>query len=223
MDTPSSATEPAVRRQITHEELMALPIIRYGGPIHVVKICRGFGRRACARPARRTRRRVGYRDHVQLFDKGQSYPPSLVQVATPDAVYLFQLAQLDCSHALAEMLGNKHLIKAGIALDRDLIELKKLFPFEAANILDLGDVAKHYGYGQTGVRNLAGLLLHGRITKGAQTSNWSQPNLSHPQLVYAATDAWICRELYQRFDELGLLKVPLPPKPAPKAKRAPIA
>jgi ribonuclease D len=58
---------------------------------------------------------------------------------------------------------------------------------------------------QTGLRNLAGLFLGGRITKGPQTSNWARPNLSPNQLRYAATDAWACRELYLRFETLGLL------------------
>jgi ribonuclease D len=71
--------------------------------------------------------------------------------------------------------------------------------------LDLGDVAKRQGMKQTGVRNLAGLFLSGRITKSMQTSNWAQPHLTEKQLRYAATDAWVCREVYLQFEKLGLL------------------
>ena len=45
---------------------------------------------------------------------------------------------------------------------------------------------------QTGLRNLTGLFLGGRVTKGPQTSNWARLNLSPSQLCYAATDAWVC-------------------------------
>jgi ribonuclease D len=190
-------------RQIAHEELMQLPILRYRGPIHVIKTDADLHG---ARQAIRHERVVGLDTETRpTFRKGQSHPPSLVQIATSKAVYLFQLARLDCSSALAEALSNPRLAKVGIALHQDLLDLQKLFPFEAKNVIDLGDVAKKAGYAQTGVRNLTGLFLKGRITKGAQTSNWAQRDLSDRQRCYAATDAWVCRELYLRFEKFALL------------------
>ena len=47
-----------------------------------------------------------------------------------------------------------------------------------------------------GLRALAGLLLQGRISKAAQVSNWARPELDDKQVRYAATDAWISREIY---------------------------
>jgi ribonuclease D len=41
-------------------------------------------------------------------------------------------------------------------------------------------------------------LLKGRISKAAQVSNWERDELSEKQILYAATDAWISRELYCR-------------------------
>jgi len=52
---------------------------------------------------------------------------------------------------------------------------------------------------------LAGIFLGFRVPKGAKTTNWAAPRLSAQQITYAATDAWTCRELYLRFDELGML------------------
>jgi len=182
---------------------MQLPILRYRGPIHLVKTEADL---QAARQALRHERVTGLDTETRpTFHKGQSHPPSLVQIAASKAVYLFPLARLDCSHVLTELLHNTHLTKVGIALDRDLFELQKLFLFEAKSVVDLGLIAKKAGYEQTGVRNLAGLFLHGRITKGAQTSNWAQPTLSDRQLCYAATDAWVCRELYLRFEKFALL------------------
>jgi ribonuclease D len=71
--------------------------------------------------------------------------------------------------------------------------------------VDLGDVARRHGLKQTGVRNLTGLFLGFRIPKGTKTSNWARSRLSPQQITYAATDAWACRELYMRFEELGLV------------------
>ena len=192
-----------MRRTIPHEELMGLPIVRYRGPIRSVDSEDDLRR---AVQEIRSERVVGFDTESRpTFRKGQSHAPSLVQIATSHAVNLFPLARLDCSHALADVFGNPTIIKAGVALARDLSELQKLFPFTPANVVDLGDIAKRRGMEQTGLRNLTGLFLGGRITKGPQTSNWARHNLSPNQLLYAATDAWACRELYLRFESLGLL------------------
>src|SRR5207247_871025 len=110
--------------------------------------------------------------------KGQSHRPSLVQIATSRAAYLIQLARVDCSHALADILGDAHIVKAGIAVGRDIKDLGQMFPIVPANVVELDMIAKRRGYPQTGVRNLAGIFLGGRITKGARTSNWAQSNLT---------------------------------------------
>ena len=131
--------------------------------------------------------------------------PALAQVATARAVYLFPLQRLDCSAVLAPMLAARHIVKAGISMSDDLKKLKQLVSFEEAAILDLGHVARRHGLKQTGLRNLTGLLLGTRIPKGAKTTNWAVRRLSAQQITYAATDAWACRELYLRFEELALL------------------
>jgi ribonuclease D len=190
-------------RQITHDELMQLPIVRFDGPIRLVHTKAEL---EAAGQAIRHERLVGFDTETRpTFRKGQSHLPSLVQIAGAKCVYLFQLAKVDCSGVIAEILGNEHTVKAGIAVYRDLLDLTKLFPFIANNVIDLSAVAKKSGYEQTGMRNLAGIFLGYRITKGAQTSNWAAAHLTETQLRYAATDAWACRELYRRFEALGLL------------------
>jgi ribonuclease D len=81
-----------------------------------------------------------------------------------------------------------------------------VFPFTVNNAVDLGVIARRRGLGQSGVRNLAGMLLGFRIPKGNRTSNWAAPQLSPAQVAYAATDAWACRELYLEFEKRGFLQ-----------------
>jgi ribonuclease D len=57
-----------------------------------------------------------------------------------------------------------------------------------------------------GLRNLSANLLGVRISKGAQCSNWAREALSTKQIVYAATDAWISRELFLAMDREGLIE-----------------
>ena len=102
------------------------------------------------------------------------------------------------------MLGEARIVKAGVGTADDLKSLKKLVAFHEKSIADLGAMAQRHGLQQSGVRNLAGLFLGFRIPKGTKTSNWARHTLTEQQIVYAATDAWACRELYLRFEELGL-------------------
>jgi len=93
----------------------------------------------------------------------------------------------------------------GVSVTDDVRNLKKLFEFDERSLVDLGKVAKRHGLEQTGVRNLAGIFLGMRIPKGAKTTNWAARRLTPQQIAYAATDAWVCRELYLHFRELKMV------------------
>ncbi len=199
--------------RISHLEIMDLPIRRYEGPVSLVTSAETL-REALADIRREAV--VGLDTETRpAFRKGESYPPSLVQMATARKVYLFRLSTLDFSSALAEILEDKATVKVGVALAGDLRQLEQLFPFTAESVIDLGHVARRRGLHQTGLRNLAGLFLGFRIPKGARTSNWAAPRLSDSQIRYAATDAWVCRELYLRFFDLGLLEARGRPESGP--------
>ena len=188
---------------ISREALAALPIQRYQGTVSLVATPATL---AQAMADIRQEGVVGFDTETRpAFRKGERHLPCLVQIATAAAVYLFQLQRVDCSDALAEILAAPDIVKAGVALGHDLRQLKQLFPFEAASVLDLGLVARRHGLEQTGLRNLAGLYLAFRIPKGTRTSNWAVPNLSAAQISYAATDAWASRELYLCFQRLGMI------------------
>jgi ribonuclease D len=197
-------TLPAeLQRVISRDEVVALPIRRYEGETVVV-----------ASPAELERARGDFAQESVVgldtetrpaFRKGESYAPSLVQVATAKAVYLFQIQQHDWSSVLRDLLATENSVKAGASIAYDLRQLKQVFPFEEKAVVDVGWVAKRQGLEQSGVRNLAAMFLGFRIPKGAKTTNWSTKHLSPQQIAYAATDAWACRELYLRFKELDLL------------------
>src|SRR6266404_7298935 len=94
---PAPATKPdetGGRRTIPHEELMQLPVVRYHGPIRLVASDADLHR---AVQEIRDEHVVGFDTETRpMFRKGQSYAPSLVQIATSQAVHLFPLARLDC-------------------------------------------------------------------------------------------------------------------------------
>ena len=191
-----------VPNSITKDEINALPIRRYEGEIVLVADAAALER---AREDFSMERLVGFDTETRpAFKVGQKYPAALVQVATARAVYLFQLARMDCAAVLRELLQSQST-KAGVGIGDDLKALRELFAFEPAAIADLGAIARRKGYERSSVRALAAMFLGFRIPKGTKTSNWAAPRLSPQQIAYAATDAWACRELYLRFETLGMV------------------
>jgi ribonuclease D len=187
--------------RISRDDVNALPIRRYEGEIVLVETPQALERAAAEMRAEPV---VGFDTETRpAFRPGESYLPSVAQVATSRAVFLFRLPGAEA--AVADVLQNAATVKAGVSMADDLKALKKMFAFEEQAILDLGTVAKRQGFRQSGVRNLAALLLGWRITKGAKTTNWSAKTLTPQQIAYAATDAWACRELYLKFRELGFV------------------
>ncbi len=191
------------RRTISRGDVNDLPIRRYEGAVRLIESPEDL---EGAVADIRQESVVGLDTETRpAFRKGESHLPCLVQVATARAVYLFPLQRMDFSRPLAELLADPLIVKAGVSLAHDLRQLKLVFPFEQASVVDLGDTARHGGVGQSGVRNLAANFLGFRIPKGNRTSNWAARHLSPSQITYAATDAWACRELFLRFKELRLL------------------
>ena len=199
----TAASPPAPVTSISHDELSALPIRRYEGPVHVVA---GLPDLPPALQDILQESVVGFDTETRpAFKPGESYLPSIAQFATAGAVYLFQVQRQDLFDAMRAILAAEHVIKVGVSVSDDLRNLKKLFAFDEAAVLDLGNVARRHGMKQTGVRNLAGMFLGARIPKGAKTTNWAARALTPQQITYAATDAWACRELYLRFRALQMV------------------
>ena len=203
---PEAAAAPLpldTPRMISREEMMALPVRRYDGPVHVLATPSDFER---ALPDLSRESVIGFDTETRpAFRRGESYLPSLVQFATADAVYLVQVQQGNYADGMQQIFMSGKTIKAGVSVRDDLRNLKNLFEFEENAVVDLGKLAKRRGLKQTGVRNLAGIFLGARIPKGVTTTNWAARRLTPKQITYAATDAWVCRELYLRFKELNLI------------------
>ena len=191
-----------VPNSITKDEINALPIRRYEGPVLLVASNADAER---ARADFASERLVGFDTETRpTFKVGQKHPVALAQVATARAVYLFQLARMDHAPVLRELMQSQST-KTGVGIGDDLKALRELFAFEPATIADLGAIARQRGYERSGVRALAAMFLGFRIPKGTKTSNWAAPRLSPQQVAYAATDAWACRELYLRFETMGMI------------------
>ena len=195
--------EPRHLRKISSEEINALPLWRYEGPIELIRTEEEL-LRAVKHMEKETV--LGFDTETRpSFSKGKSYPPALVQIACHDVVFLVQLTWLPFGETLAGLLGNGNIIKTGVAIRDDIRELQRSYDFRDAGVVDLGEIARDNGRETHGLRNLAANFLSLRISKAVRCSNWSHKELGRQQMVYAATDAWISRELHLCMSELGLI------------------
>jgi ribonuclease D len=141
------------------------------------------------------------------FTKGRQYQVALLQLATKDVAFLIRVNQIGMPGVIKELLETKQVVKIGAAVRDDLKALSKLRDsFAPQSFYDLNEELKRVGFENVGVRNLAAMVLNVRISKSEQVSNWEAPVLTEKQLLYAATDAWACLEIYNKLNYQGYLE-----------------
>lgn len=129
---------------------------------------------------------------------------ALLQLSSEDTSYLFRLHTLGIPKSLAAILASKSITKVGAAVSDDVRGLQRYNQFEAARFMDLQRFAEQYGIKDKSVKKLAAIILGRRVSKAQQLSNWEATNLSWPQQLYAATDAWICLVMYKTLLAAGV-------------------
>lgn len=185
---------PGFTRRMDKDEINACPLKSWEGPVTIVN---NEEELAVALRKLKGQTLLGFDTETRpVYKKGESHPPALLQLATGNEVFIFQLRHLGLPEPVREILSDPGIIKAGVSLNFDIRELQKISPFDEAGFVDLAGMAKKLGIKNHGLRGLAAVLLRIRISKSVQKSNWARNDLSQKQIQYAATDAWIGRELY---------------------------
>ncbi len=133
------------------------------------------------------------------FKKGEVYKVSLVQLATETDAYLIRLLKISKIQILKEIFENAQVVKAGVAVRDDFKLLQKSFSFIPAEFIELQDIAKEQGLENFGLKGMAEEVLNFTITKGPKLTNWEAFELTDPQMMYAATDAWLGLMLYKKM------------------------
>ena len=140
------------------------------------------------------------------FRKGQFNHVALLQFAIPNKVFLFRINLTTLTPELISLLQDGSIKKLGIGLHDDLVALKKQKHFKPAGFVELHTFISPLGVINTGLRKLTAMILGFRISKGQQTSNWENERLSKAQQIYAATDAWVCLQMYDKLKDLDVVR-----------------
>jgi ribonuclease D len=185
------------RINITNDEINALPLHAFDGTINVIQdrdelpaIFNEIARHKI----------VGFDTETKpVFVKGQRHNVALMQIAITDRVYLIRIKVTGVTPEIISFLEDEKILKVGVGVRDDIKALQVLKKFTAAGFVELADMARNAGLEVESVKKLTALLLGFRISKSAQTSNWEAERLDAKQVSYAATDAWVCLNIYRKL------------------------
>lgn len=184
-----------MKTTITKSEVNELPLNKFEGEIVIVESAKQI---VDAVDEINLENIIGIDTETRpTFTKGIFNKTALIQIATEKKVYLFRVNKIGMPRELTDILENTKIKKIGIAILQDMKELSDQYhSFHHNNVIDLNVLCKKLNFTNIGARNLSAMILGFRISKRQQTSNWEAASLSESQLRYAATDAWICREIF---------------------------
>lgn len=134
------------------------------------------------------------------FTKGVMNKVSLLQLSSGERAFLFRLNRIALEKPLLQLLSSDRVVKAGVAIRDDIRVLRQLRHFTPGGFVELQNIAPEYGITDKSLRK-AGRHRARRphIESPASEQLGSQAGLPPAQQLYAATDAWIGREIYLKL------------------------
>jgi len=187
------------KANITSEEIDSCNLSWFKGEIVVVENFETF---KSVLPRLKNTTLLGFDTETRpVFTKGKRNKVSLVQLSTNDLAVLIRINKIGIPDELIDLFSDPLIIKAGVALHDDLRFLLGVRKFTPAGFIDLQSFVKKFGIESSGLKKLTAIVLGFKISKNQQTTNWETENLTEAQQVYAATDAWVCYEIYSKLTQ----------------------
>ena len=180
-------------------EMEKLEFASFPGKIYVIDSVGSEFNRAIA--YLRSQKIIGFDTETRpCFSQDQPrYGVALLQLSGPDRAYLFRINKIGMHRRLCNLLASEKIVKVGAAIHDDIRGLQKKSGFAPSAFVDLQKIVWEWGIKDKSVKKMAAIILGFRISKTQQLSNWEAENLSESQCRYAATDAWVCREMYLKL------------------------
>ncbi len=187
------------KSSVTAEELQELELISFPGRIHLIEE-EGEAFLYAISYLRR-QRLIGFDTETRpCFSASQPrHEVSLLQLSGEKEAFLFRVNRLGLEQRLCAILSNPQIIKVGAAVLDDIRGLQRLEQFEPAGFVDLQKMVGDWGIQDRSVKKMAAIVLGRKVSKTQQLSNWEAESLSEAQQMYAATDAWVCRKMYNKL------------------------
>ncbi|MBP5210920.1 MAG: 3'-5' exonuclease domain-containing protein 2 [Bacteroidales bacterium] len=187
------------KESVTHEEIEELELLSFGGKIEVITDTGSAYKKAIKHLS--SCRMIGFDTETKpVFQHHVPHnPTALLQLSSETNAYIFRLTEIGMPKELVKLLASKTITKIGAAVWDDIKGLNHYTKFEAHRFMDLQIFAENYGIKDKSVKKLAAIILGRKVSKAQQLSNWELPELTPAQLLYAATDAWVCLVMYKKL------------------------
>ena len=184
---------------VTPQDIEKLEYASFPGKIYVIDSVGAEFNRAIA--YLRSQKVIGFDTETRpTFTPAQPrYGVALLQLSGSDKAFLFRINKMGMHRRLCNLLASPKIIKIGAAIHDDIRGLQKHRDFVPGGFVDLQKIVWEWGIRDKSVKKMAAIIMGIRISKTQQLSNWEADNLSEGQCKYAATDAWVCREMYLRL------------------------
>ena len=196
---------------ISPEEIGRLELASFPGEIHVIDtLGEEFGK---ALSYLKHQKVIGFDTETRpTFSPDQrSNGTALLQLSGAEKAFLFRIKKMGgIPRRLCAVLANPNIVKVGAAIHDDVRGLQQFAGFQPQQFVDLQKIACEYGIRDKSFKKMAAIILGFKISKAQQLSNWEAEQLSESQQRYAATDAWVCREMYLKLQQSE--KAPLTPE-----------
>jgi len=180
---------------ITPEQINKLKVRQFEGKIHIVN-----SPEAASKAAEYIGKHnvIGFdTESKPSFKKGSSHKVSLLQLAIPNEVFLFRLFETGLPPELIKLFEDEEILFTGVAIRDDVRKLQGIVNFKPAGFLELQNYSSYFKIEDNSLKKLAAIVMNIRISKSQQLSDWEAKVLTEAQMRYAATDAWVCLEVYR--------------------------
>lgn len=186
-------------QSITKEEIEKLPVQQFNGHIEIIDHLHQVDHMLSIIENETL---LGFDTETKpSFKKGRYNKVALMQLSTENQAFLIRTSKIGLPPVIIDkILSNPTITKVGLAIKDDIAGLQKLKRFKPNQFIELQSYVKDFNIEDNGLRKIAAIVLKFRILKNQQTSNWEVLNLTEAQQVYAATDAWVCRKIYQKLN-----------------------
>lgn len=184
---------------ISNEDVASLEAIHFGGKIEIVdsierleQVCKILSAQSI----------IGFDTETRpSFKAGITNKIALMQLSTAKNCYLIRLNRIPLARPLIAILQDEHIKKIGADVKNDLSGLSKLRHFTPRGFIDLQNIVGEYGIEDKSLRKISGIVLGKKVSKAQRLSNWEAKQLTPQQQMYAATDAWVCVEIYNKLQQ----------------------
>jgi len=147
---------------------------------------------------------IGFDTETNSQDN-ESSGPSLIQLSSAHCCVLIQVDTSSLPLELVNFLENEEIVKAGVGVVNDARDLTRSFEnvSRVSGLVELQTWAENLHCRPVSLKALTGIFMAQNLFKPRKIvmSDWSIERLNSDQRNYAATDAWVGREIFYRMKQ----------------------